>query len=64
MTRSQTFSGTSLNAVPRIWHVGIKPKPRRIRVSVEKGIEVEVLQNVRILQGAEVQVESRRLQLC
>ena len=47
-------SGIDLFAV----HIGIKRESRASVVGVEEGVEVEVLENVASVQGAEVEIEA------
>lgn len=53
---SQAVTGTCLNAVCRIGYARVKPKASSIGIGVEECVKVEVLQNVWIIQSAEVKI--------
>lgn len=59
---SQSFaSSAGLDAIRIERHAGIEPKSGCVTVGVEEGIKIEVLQEVRLLECGEIDIEPGRL---
>ena len=60
-TRSQAISSTGFHAVCGIRYVWIESKPGCVRIGIEECVKIKVVQDIGILQGTEVKIESGRL---